>query len=107
MVTKHIQKRHVDVDLNNAVSPLVTGKLREEFCALVDGEATQMPCIMEIGLSPTQIFQHKLHIPHQPVMYMLRGHVFIIDKFEDSASFRSKRAVPGAPGGCTTIRRSD
>lgn len=45
----------MDVDLNNAVSPLVIGKLREEFCALVDGETTQMPCIMEIGLSPTLI----------------------------------------------------
>lgn len=44
LVTKHIQKRHVGVDLNNVVSPLVTGKPREEFCALVDG-ATTCKCL--------------------------------------------------------------
>lgn len=40
LVTKHIQKRHVGVNLNNAVSPLVTGKPREEFRVLVGGATT-------------------------------------------------------------------
>jgi hypothetical protein len=62
---------------------------------------------MDVGVTINQIFQPELHIPHQPAIYMLHGHVFVIYEFEDSASFHSKRAVPRAPERWTTIRGSD